>query len=245
MENKHIQKHVTKPIHEKRKFIDNTRDITALLGDSIAHNINIAEVERQTSTFIHLPGKKGSTGAKTRRCYTARRGGRFPENNFCEKLPIILKEAKVDNLIMQASANDITNLKMNINIDTPEETQAKANETSRLMVHLADRATREYPTIKKVVILTRPPRVDSLSNLSEIANDAMKEEVKRFNNDKITIVDHNVALQGLSKENVFGAKSERNDGVHMNGKHGKEAYTNSIINAIKSCGISKKSTKLN
>ena len=153
----------------------------------------------------------------------------------------------MDNLILQSSANDITNLKPDITTENIVEIQSKADETSRLMVHLADRATREYPNINKVVILALPPRLDSLSEISEKANNALKEEVKKYNNDKICVVEPNIALQGLTKENVFGSKSERNDGVHMNGKHGKEAYTNSIINALKSSGIAnkKKNTKLN
>ena len=252
MENTHFQKQSTKPIHKKntissnnssplKMFSKNTREITAILGDSITHNINTAELERKTATFIHLPGRKGSAGAKTRRCYTARRGKRFPENNFCEKLPIILNEAKVDNLILQASANDITNLKEETNM---EEAQAKAKESSRLMIHLANRATSEYPQIKKVIILTRPPRLDTLSELSEVSNSALKEEVKKYNNDKISVIEHNIALQGLTKEDVYGVKSERNDGIHMNGKHGKQAYTNSLIHVLQSCGISKKKSDI-
>ena len=125
-----------------------------------------------------------------------------------------------------------------------EEATAKAEESSRLMVHLANRATREYPQIKKVVILTRPPRLDTLSELSEKSNIALKEEAIKTGNDKIKVMDHNIALQGLTKENVFGVKSERNDGIHMNGKHGKQAYTNSMIHVLKSCGISKKNNSL-
>ena len=95
------------------------------------------------------------------------------------------------------------------------------------------------------MILSRPPRLDSLSEISEKANNVLKEEAKRYNNDKISVIDHNIALQGLTKEEVFGARSERNDGIHMNGKHRKDAFTKSIIEAIKSCGISKKKNKLN
>ena len=115
------------------------------------------------------------------------------------------------------------------------------------MVHLANRATREYPQIKKVVVLTRPPRLDAYSELSEISNSALKEEVKKYKNYKISVMERNISTQGLTKEDVFGVTSERNDGVHMNGKHGKQAYTNSLINVIKTCGISKQKniTKLN
>ena len=124
-----------------------------------------------------------------------------------------------------------------------EEARAKAEESSRLMVHLANRATREYPQIKKVVILTRGPRLDALSDLSEKSNIALKEEAIKYGNGKINVVEHNIALQGLTKENVFGVKSERNDGIHMN----KQAYTHSIINVLKSVGIAKKKimSKLN
>ena len=120
-----------------------------------------------------------------------------------------------------------------------EEAQAKAEESSRLMIHLANRATREYPQIKKVIVLTRPPRLDTLSELSEKSNSALKLEVKNYKNDKIGDMEHNIAIQGLTKEDVYGVKSERNDGIHMNGKRGKQAYTNSLIHVLQSCGISK------
>ena len=95
------------------------------------------------------------------------------------------------------------------------------------------------------MILSRPPRLDYLSEISKKANNVLKEEAKRYNNDKISVIDHNIALKGLTKEDVFGEKSERNNGIHMNGKHQKDAFTKSIIEAIKSCGISKKKNKLN
>ena len=170
LESNHIKRHQIQPTNDinvgstphkntPKMFSKNTKEITALLGDSIMHNINTVELERQTTTFIHLPGRKGSARAKTRRCYTARRGTRFPDNNFCEKLPIILGEAKVDNLILQASGNDITNLKDELSF---EKAKAKAEESSRLMVHLANRATREYPQIKKWLFSPDPPGLMSL-----------------------------------------------------------------------------------
>ena len=69
-----------------------------LLGDRVTHSVNIAEVERHTNTFIHLPGKKGAGGGIKFRCCTARRGVKFPDNNFCQKILEILAVIKTDSL---------------------------------------------------------------------------------------------------------------------------------------------------
>ena len=51
------------------------RPVNVILGDSISHSIDIAELERTTKKFIYLPGKKGTKGAKEKRCYTYVKGG--------------------------------------------------------------------------------------------------------------------------------------------------------------------------
>ena len=43
-----------------KKFSKVKRPINMLLGDSITHTINIADLERDTKKFIYLPGKKGT-----------------------------------------------------------------------------------------------------------------------------------------------------------------------------------------
>ena len=219
------------------KFEDNIREVTAILGDSVTHNLNQAVVERATSTFLHIPGRKGSNGAKTRRCYTARKGGRFVNNNYCEMLPTILKEARVDNLVMQAPIADITNLATLVEEGKTDKASELARDSSAVMVHLAKRAIEEYPSISKVIVIKRPIRLDNLESLSKFSNDVLEQKITNLNSNKILVAEHNVNYQGLSKEDVFGTPSARNDGVHMNGRLGRKAFTTSMINVLNSCGI--------
>ena len=59
----------------------------------------------------------------------------------------------------------------------------------------------------------------------------------------VKIGEHNIETQGFNKDQVFGIKSDRNDGVHFNGINGKDAYAESIKNIFKVHGISR--SKLN
>ena len=120
-----------------------------LLGDSIIHGVRIAELERQTGSFLHAPGKSGTKGAKTDRCYTVRDAERFPGSNFCQVLPRVLRESKVDNLVLQTPSYDITNLHDEIANLNPEECRIKLQDSSKVMAYLADRAVKEYPQIKR------------------------------------------------------------------------------------------------
>ena len=57
---------------------------------------------------------------------------------------------------------------------------------------------------------------------------------------KISYQEHNIASQGFTKDQVFGLRGGRNDGIHLNGEHGEEAYRNSVLAAMKNCGISRR-----
>ena len=48
---------------------------------------------------------------------------------------------------------------------------------------------------------------------------------------------HNIEHQGFNKDQVFGQKSDRNDGVHFNGEWGKGVYADSLKNILKTCGV--------
>ena len=126
-----------------------------ILGDSITHAINIADLERDTKKYIHLPGKKGTTGAKTKRCYTSSKGGKFPNNSFSTKLPEILEETHVDYLYLQTPTNDITNLSHlvkdngTVNEKDINEVNTSSYKSSWAMVNYASIAVKNYPSIKK------------------------------------------------------------------------------------------------
>ena len=108
------------------------------------------------------------------------------------------------------------------------------------MTSLADRATRQDPNIKKVIIIERPARVDSLESVNKISNLCLKEEIANLGNSKVIFGVHNIEHQGFNKDQVFGQKSDRNDGVHFNGEWGKGVYADSLKNVLNTCGIGMK-----
>ena len=124
-----------------------------LLVDSILHGIDIARAERETGNFLYAPGKKGTDGAKRFRCYTTKNGGKFPKNSLTEIVPKILEDTRVDNLIIQAPANDVTNMGEVLRVMRTEEIVPKVSESAKTIAYLADRVTREYPKVKKVIVV--------------------------------------------------------------------------------------------
>ena len=60
-----------------------------------------------------------------------------------------------------------------------------------------------------------------------------------MNINEIKFFSHNIAKQGLTKEQVFGVRGGRNDGVHLNGPCGEEAYRKSLVEIMKKSLISR------
>ena len=73
-----------------------------------------------------------------------------------------------------------------------------------------------------------------MSDISESSKKHLKEIIEHLNNDKIVIAHHNLHMQGMTKDEVFGDKTnKRNDGIHPNGTLGKKAIQSSFSNIIK------------
>ena len=137
-------------------------------------------------------------------------------------------------------ANDVTNLKEKIEKGDVETVGKLVSDSSKVMAYLADRAVREFPNIKKVIVMERTPRVDNLEKASTIANKILEEEIKRIGNHKVVFKKHNIATQGLTKDQVFGVKGGRNDGVRLNVPNGEESYRKIVVNILEECGISRR-----
>ena len=85
-----------------------------------------------------------------------------------------------------------------------------------------------------------PPRADSarLQSLTEFCNNVLKNAaMDSAFKDKITIGSLD-SLYNHSNPDIFGHSSSPNyDGIHMRGKSGKWAYTNCILAAVKTAGL--------
>ena len=142
-------------------------------------------------------------------------------------------KTRVDNLVMQTPAHDLTNILNEIENLEPDKCKEKIGESSKVMAYLANRATKEYPQIRKVIVVARVPRVDKLEKHNQLANTILKEEIEKLGNNKIVFCEHNIANQGFTKEQVFGPPGGRNDGTHCNGENGEVSVRNSFVNIFK------------
>ena len=219
---------------------------TKIVGDSIVNSLNPKQVEDEVGGLVFLPGRSGGPGAKEDRAYGAKyqsksTGARYPNNNLKYKVPQLLKEMMVDNLVISASVTDISNL-----IKVPEENvdfiHDKAQESVETTVKVATDALEEHPDLK-VVIMAAPPRFDSLADLSEYGTLILKTKVdqakKKFG-DRLQVGQHSdLYLEGGAREVVFGVpgRTPGYDGVHLRGVGGQEAYTKSVINILKGAGV--------
>ena len=118
-----------------------------------------------------------------------------------------------------------------------------AEESSLNPLTIVERALRVFPSLEKVVILERLPRVDDdhLSELSEYSNFVLRQAVESSPlKDKITVVAHKSLMYSTNERmvGIFGPPaSPGSDGIHLRGRLGTQLYTDSFINAIKESGI--------
>ena len=99
-----------------------------------------------------------------------------------------------------------------------------------------------FPLLEKVLIHERLPRADSLADLSEYSNFALKSLVEKSElKNRISVVPM-TALHFTTEdkmEDIFGSPTSQSfDGIHLNGRLGYQLYNDCLISAIKTVGIS-------
>ena len=80
--------------------------------------------------------------------------------------------------------------------------------------------------------MKRPPRMDKPEKVNVFSYDYLEQVASETKNAKIIIAKHNLETQGLTREEIYGLKSDKCDGIHLSGKKGKLAMNNSIENII-------------
>ena len=219
------------------------------MGDSIAHNISPGEIERQTfkrnERFV-VPGLKGNGEAKKARCYGSinDKKSKFPNNNFKEVVPKQMSQLKsrgknVKTLIIQASTTDITNTKHN----SRDEQFKAATESSINMVKVTEDTLKNFDDLETVLIIERPPREDSMDEVSQFANEILKSEiVKSKYSNKIIYGRHKLLNEIYEKDSskLYGRPdSPSYDGLHMRSNEGSQLYMDSLTNIFKEAKMGK------
>ena len=133
-------------------------------------------------------------------------------------------------------SNNIKNLE---NYDRPRQSEL-AVKTALDTVSIVQKALVQSSSLEKAVLVELPPRADSrrLSELTEHSNSALREAVSQSAcRRKITVASLDMLYQH-SNLDVFGSlSSPRYDGIHLRGKLGAKVFTDCLLEAVTSAGI--------
>ena len=139
-------------------------------------------------------------------------------------------------MIILTPSNNIKNLD---NYDRPRQSEL-AVKTALDTVSIVQKALVESSSLKQAVLVELPPRTDSgrLSELTELSNSALRKAVRKSTcSRKITIASLDLLYQH-SNLDIFGSQSSpRYDGIHLRGKLGAKVFTDCLLTAVTSAGL--------
>ena len=241
--------------------VGTTTKNTLLIGDSHIRTMNLKAIEKATGGNLYTPGYLGGRRGRAYCSTSDWPEAMFPASNLTERVPQLLagkerahmvaghgrvsgaapQERVYNNLIIQASCNDISNLG---EIGDQETQYTMAEQSSRNTLTVMEKALSVFPSLEKGVILLRPPRADVLYDLSEHANFSLRGMVEKSNlKSRITIASMEELHFDTQEKmiQVFGPNtSSRSYGIHMDGEQGKELFTRAIVSGIRSAGLNRR-----
>ena len=247
----------TRSVNKETANIGNT----LLIGDSHIRSMNLKAIEKVTGGKLYTPGY---LGGRRGRAYCSTKDwpeAIFPCSNLTDRVPELLAGKERDlmkaghgrvsggapqeriytNLIMQAPCNDISNLS---DIGDQETQYAMAEQSSKNTILVMEKALKDFPSLKKGVILLRPPRADGLFDLSEHANFVLRGMAERSTLASMITIASMEELHFTDEEKmvkVFGPNiSSKSYGIHMDGEKGKELFTQAIVTGIRSAGLNRR-----
>ena len=214
-----------------------------VVADSIGKNANFRLLESRSQVLL-----------RTATAYTALADSdaRNPETNFKTVVKKEIKKRKFSYLVMGGGTNELSNLDTTaINADKFEDLEKKAVDSARNYFSIAEETLKENPSLRKIVLLNRISRFDLLHKdplqikhqLSNLANlEYSKLHTRSSLKDKIIIGKHNIDNSIFNRDQMYGIPGAgKYDGIHMFGRKGKIAFTNSLLDILKSAEIIKTS----
>ena len=186
------------------------------------------------------------------------RNARFPSKNITDVAPTAMlntpEEDDFTHLVLGAPTVDISNLdtsKLTSNDDT-ESYKQKIVMSCKNMFAVAENTIRSHPKLEKVIIIEHAPRHDRAKvdptklkpKLALLANSTFAQLWhSSAMKDKITIGKHNLNCStDLIDERYKDDRSGRYDGVHLYGRQGRNVFTNSFCQILKSVIVASKSS---
>ena len=216
------------------------------IGDSISANVDISMLEAATKAKFVTAKAYSSTHDTVSNI--AKQAAKFPASNFTDVVRTQTGKGNFKTLILQAGSVDITN--MNTNEDPVKNMEYFSQETIMSATNIFQaglNALKSNPGLRKVIIMKQIPRydpsnVDPLSlkaSLSILFNNTLTNLWMESNfKEKMFIGNHDIDCNGSIREARYRhTKSGRFDGIHMYGSSGRKAYTRSVLNILKSAGV--------
>ena len=124
-----------------------------------------------------------------------------------------------------------------------------AEKSAQNTVAVVKQALEAFPNLDKFLLLEYPPRADSiqLANLTDYANFCLRETVDKSGMGSRIGVRALNGLYNSSNYHVFGPtnRGPRFDGIHLRGRQGKNIFTNDIIRALESSGMTRSTSNSN
>ena len=226
---------------KKRKTQCLIKPKVLMIGDSIAHNANFSQIEKQTKSRVRtVKAYSSSCDSKAR----------WPQKNVTDVTPAALVSChegdEYSHLVLAAPTVDITNLNTSqvSDLDNIEVYKQQVAVSCQNIFNVAQNALSKHKTLQKVVIMDHPNRHD----VSKVDPTGLKPKLAKFANatlsrlwtssamkEKIVLGKHNMDSSGESVPAIYrDSWTGRYDGIHMYGRDGSRAYTMSVINIIQS-----------
>ena len=216
------------------------------VGDSISSNVDLDTL--QEATNAEFVTAKAYSAVHDEVSNIAKQAPKFPAANFTDVINNKINKEEFEYVIIQAGSIDITNLNTK---DNPTEYMEYYRQETVIsatnIFNAGENALRLNPNIKKVVIMKHIPRYDpaevdplglkpSLSLLfnNTLGNLWMESKFKQ----KMFIGNHNIDCNGAIREARYRhTKSGRFDGIHLYGSSGMKAYTQSVMNILRTAKL--------
>ena len=207
-----------------------------LVADSVGRNVELNKIEKSENIRIRTVKAYSSVRNKS---------AKWPELNVADvtkrELSATLHGDKYDMLLLSAPTVDITNLDTS-KLKPSDNTEAFKQEvivSCQNMISVAHHALTQNTGLKKVILMSHPPRfdrsvVDPLSlkpALAKVANTTLHQLwLDSPHKDKIFIGEHRLDCSDSTQVLRYtDERTNRYDGIHMYGSSGKRAYTASVL----------------
>ena len=229
-------------------IVDQEAEAILFVTDSIGDIIDAKEVESKTKKKIVK--KVAHSAVSSTDSNIVKKASPHPELNFTDIISNQVAESEYHSLIIQAGAEDITNLNTEKNQKQyleyfKQETIVSAEN----IFSAAERALEIHPSLKKVGVMNHIPRCDPTSKdplglkaeLSSLFNSTLSNSWMRSKyKSNIVIGEHNIECIGAKKEARYRqVGTSKFDGIHLLGRLGKRAFTDSVLNIADLVGFTK------